>query len=369
MDRIDIAAPSARYEVIVGGGLLERIGELAGDFMPETRVPVVTDRNVHALYGSALESALARAGRAVVWHVVDPGEGAKSWAGLEALSDWLIEQNVARGDRIVAFGGGVVGDLAGFAAAIHKRGCGFIQIPTTLLAQVDSSVGGKTAINARAGKNMVGAFHQPALVLADIDLLDTLPARELRAGFAEVVKYGLLGDAAFFDWCAASGAAVLDGDKRLRTHAIGYCVRKKADIVAADETERTGTRALLNLGHTFGHALEAATGFSDRLLHGEAVALGLVLAAKYSARRDLLPHDAAQQIEETMALSALPSSLSALGLSEDGAGIAAHMLHDKKASDGKVPLILLRGIGQAFVANDIDLRDVAAFLDAELQSH
>jgi 3-dehydroquinate synthase len=369
MERIGVAAPSARYEVIVGRGLIARIGELAGEFLPATRVAVVTDRNVRRLHGAALESALAATGREIAWHVIEPGEAAKSWSGLEALSDWLLDQGIARSDHIVAFGGGVVGDLAGFAAAIHKRGCGFIQVPTTLLAQVDSSVGGKTAINSAAGKNLIGAFHQPALVLADIDLLGTLPERELRAGFAEVIKYGLLGDADFFQWCGANGAALLAGDRDMRAAAVAHCVGAKAAIVAADETERTGARALLNLGHTFGHALEAATGFSDRLLHGEAVALGMVLAGKYSARRDLLSLDAAQQIEEIVGLSGLPSALSALALDRSGAEIAALMLHDKKASGGKVPLILLRAIGNAFVANDIRLDDVAAFLDAQLQAH
>lgn len=369
MNRIDVAAPSANYEVVVGRGLLARIGELAGEFLPDERVAVVTDRNVHALHGAALEQALAASGRSVDWHVVDPGEGAKSWAGLERLSDWLLERNVSRSDHVVAFGGGVVGDLAGFAASIHKRGCGFIQVPTTLLGQVDSSVGGKTAINTRSGKNMVGAFHQPALVLADIDLLDTLPMRELRAGFAEVIKYGLLGDALFFDWCSAHGEDLLAGDRDLRAEAVAHCVRAKARIVATDETERTGTRALLNLGHTFGHALEAATNYSDRLLHGEAVAIGVVLAAKYSASCGLLPHNAAQQVDEIMAQSGLPASLSALGLDEAGAELAARMLHDKKASGGKVPLILLRAIGDAFVEHEVALDDVAAFLDTQLQAH
>lgn len=369
MDRIGVSAPSASYEVIVGRGLVDAIGLLAGDFLPEARVCVVTDGNVKALHGAALEAALTGAGRAIAWHVVDPGEGAKSWQGLEALSDWLLEQGVARGDHIVAFGGGVVGDLAGFAAAIHKRGCGFIQVPTTLLAQVDSSVGGKTAINSAAGKNMVGAFHQPGLVLADIDLLDTLPERELRAGFAEVIKYGLIGDREFFEWCAANAPALLADDRDLRGEAVTHCIRAKAAIVAQDETERTGARALLNLGHTFGHALEAATGFSDRLLHGEAVALGMALAAKYSVRLGCLSINAAQQIDETIGLSGLPSSLAALGIKANGEAIAALMLHDKKASGGKVPLILLREIGKAFVYPDADLEDVAAFLNTELQAH
>ncbi|MXP09329.1 3-dehydroquinate synthase [Pseudoblastomonas halimionae] len=369
MDRIKVEAPSASYDVVVGTGLLAQFEELAGPFLTSGRVAVVTDANVRDLHGAALERAVADAGREIAWHVVDPGEGAKSWQGLEALSDWLLEQGVTRGDHVVAFGGGVVGDLTGFAAAIHKRGCGFIQVPTTLLAHVDSSVGGKTAINSSAGKNMVGAFHQPALVIADSDCLATLPNRELRAGFAEVLKYGLLGDADFFDWCAANGAALLAGDAALRRDAVAHCVRAKASIVAADETERTGTRALLNLGHTFGHALEAATGFGDALLHGEAVALGMVLAVKYSARTGLMSENAAQHVDEAIGRAGLPTAISALDLDADGATLADLMRHDKKVVGDSIPLILLRGIGAAFMQHDIDLADVASFLDQQLQAH
>ena len=268
---------------------------------------------------------------------------------------------------MLALGGGVIGDLTGFAASMLKRGCKFIQLPTTLLAQVDSSVGGKTAINTAAGKNLVGAFHQPSLVLADLAVLDTLPRRELLAGYAEVVKYGLLGDADFFQWCDANGAAMLDGDPALREYAVAHSVAAKARIVQADEKETLGLRALLNLGHTFGHALEAQTGFSDRLLHGEGVALGMVLAARFSARRGLIPQASAEHVARHFAELGMASEISALGLNCDGKALVAHMLHDKKMDAGTLPFVLLKGIGEAFLARDVALDDVAAFLDSELQ--
>jgi 3-dehydroquinate synthase len=273
---------------------------------------------------------------------------------------------VERKDCVIALGGGVIGDLTGFAASMVKRGCGFIQLPTTLLAQVDSSVGGKTAINTGAGKNLVGAFHQPALVLADPLALDTLPLREVRAGYAEVVKYGLIDDAEFFAWCEANGTRLLAGDAEAREFAIARSVAAKARIVAADEKETTGVRALLNLGHTFGHALEAETGFSDRLLHGEGVALGMILAARYSARTGLMSGQEAERVAAHIGAAGLPCSLKALGMDCDGETLKHHMLHDKKMDAGILPFLLMRGIGQTFLAKDVDLGDVAAFLDGEL---
>ncbi len=262
----------------------------------------------------------------------------------------------------------MIGDLTGFAAAILKRGCQFIQLPTTLLAQVDSSVGGKTAINTSAGKNLVGAFHQPALVLADLAVLDTLPERELKAGYAEVVKYGLLGDADFFGWCDTNAAAMLKGDPALREYAVAHSVAAKARIVAADERETLGLRALLNLGHTFGHALEAQTGFSDRLLHGEAVALGMVLAARFSAARGLLPRASAEHVARHFAELGMASEIASLGLNCNGSALTAHMLHDKKMDAGTLPFVLLKSLGEAFLAKDVALEEVAAFLDGQLQS-
>ena len=362
---VDIAGRP--YEVRVGAGLLADLVAQCGGRLRKQRVPIVTDANVHALWGPVVAHALVEGGFAPVWHVLAPGETSKSWDVLAATADWLLAEEVERGDHILALGGGVVGDLTGFAAAVLKRGCNFIQLPTTLLAQVDSSVGGKTAINTAAGKNLVGAFHQPALVLADLAVLDTLPPRELSAGYAEVVKYGLIGDADFFTWCDAHGAAMLAGEAALREYAVAYSVGAKARTVAADERETSGERALLNFGHTFGHALEAQTGFSDRLLHGEAVALGMVLAARYSARRGLIPRATAEHVSRHFAEAGMASEIFPLGLDCDGRALTGHMLHDKKMDAGTLPFILLRGIGDAFLAKDVDLADVAAFLDAELQ--
>ncbi|MEO5598501.1 MAG: 3-dehydroquinate synthase [Novosphingobium sp.] len=363
---IPVALAGRPYEVRVAPGLLHRVAEECGPRLRKSRVPIITDSNVHAAWGAAVEASLRGAGFEPRWRILPPGEATKSWAELAASVDWLLAEDVERGDHILALGGGVIGDLTGFAAAILKRGCQFIQLPTTLLAQVDSSVGGKTAINTPAGKNLVGAFHQPALVLADPDALNTLPLRDVAAGYAEVVKYGLLGDAAFFDWCEANAAKLLAGDPDAREYAIARSVEAKARIVALDERETTGARALLNLGHTFGHALEAQTGFSDRLLHGEGVALGMVMAARYSARRGLMSAAEADRVTAHIAATGLPARLSALGLNCTGQTLTAHMLHDKKMDAGTLPFLLMRGIGEAFLAKDVVLDDVAEFLDGEL---
>ena len=361
---VDIAGRP--YEVRVARGLIARLAAECGARLRKARVPIITDSNVHGAWGAQVDASLAAAGKQAAWRILPPGEKTKGWETLAATVDWLLTEEVDRNDAIIALGGGVIGDLTGFAAAVLKRGCNFIQVPTTLLAQVDSSVGGKTAINTSAGKNLVGAFHQPSLVLADPDTLDTLPAREVAAGYAEVVKYGLLGDSDFFAWCEVNGAALLAGDADAREYAISASVSAKARIVAADERETTGARALLNLGHTFGHALEAQTGFSDRLLHGEGVALGMVLAARYSARRGLMAADAADRIARHFAATGLPHDLAALGLNCDGKALVAHMLHDKKMDAGTLPFLLMRGIGDAFLAKDVALDDVAAFLDSQL---
>lgn len=361
---VDLAG--APYPVHIGAGLIDRAGAVIRPLLRKDTVAVITDAHVGAYWRGRLDAALGAQGIGASWLVLPPGEATKSWQHLAETVDFLIACGVERRDMVIALGGGVIGDLVGFAASMVKRGCGFIQIPTTLLAQVDSSVGGKTAINTRAGKNLVGAFHQPALVLADPLALETLAPRELRAGYAEVVKYGLIDDPAFFDWCEVHGAALLAGDRAARVHAIGTSVAAKARIVAADERELTGTRALLNLGHTFGHALEAETGFSDRLLHGEGVALGMALAARYSVRRGLMQGQDAGRIAAHLAAVGLPATLGALDLSCSGAALVDHMRHDKKMDAGTLPFLLLRGIGQAFLANDVNLADVAAFLDAEL---
>jgi len=367
---IPVALAGRAYEVVIEEGLLGRLAVAAAPFLAGygdgRTVPFVADTNTHRLYADQISGCLAAAELAPSWFVVEPGEDAKTWRVLEELCDWLLAQGVTRKDHVFALGGGVVGDLVGFACAITKRGCGFVQLPTTLLAQVDSSVGGKTAINTRAGKNLIGAFHQPSLVLVDPLVLATLPEREMRAGFAEVLKYGLLGDAAFFAWLQTNGEAVLAREPAALEHAIASSIAMKARIVAEDERETADRRALLNLGHTFGHALEAETGFSDRLLHGEAVALGMVLAARYSARRGELSGDDADRAQRAIAAAGLPARLADLDLPCDGAALVEHMRHDKKAEGTTLPFLLLRSLGEAYVARDVDLADIAAFLDGEL---
>ena len=360
--RIEVGLGARSYPVHIGTGLVERAGEWLLPFARNGRLVTISDETVWALHGQRFTAGLAASSIETVPILLPPGEGSKSWTALIALVDRLLALNVERGDHLVAFGGGMIGDLAGFAASILKRGCGFVQIPTTLLAQVDSSVGGKTGINVAAGKNMVGAFHQPAAVFADLDCLDTLPPRQLRAGYAEVVKYGLIGDAAFFAWCEENGEALLAGDTDARRHAVATSVAAKAAIVGEDERETKGKRALLNFGHTFGHALEAETGFSDRLLHGEAVALGMALAFRFSTERGLCPAADSDRVAAHLAATGLPTCLADAGIDADGECLVAHMAHDKKASGGRVPFILARGIGAALVDADVELRDVADFL-------
>ena len=359
MVAVDLGA--RRYDIEIAPGLLDRAGAAIAAHTRQPRIAVVTDATVAGLYLDRLTASLAAAGLAADAVIVPPGEATKNWRTLETVTERLLGLGVERGDCVVAFGGGVVGDLTGFACAILRRGCRLIQMPTTLLAQVDSSVGGKTAINAAAGKNLVGAFHQPALVLIDPDLLATLPPRELRAGYAEVVKYGLLGDAPFFDWCEANVAALLAGDAAARTQAIAASCQAKATIVVADERETGEARALLNLGHTFGHALEAEAGFSDRLLHGEGVAIGMALAFRFSAEAGLCPAADAARIGAHLLHAGLPVHPSAAGAT-DAAALIQHMRQDKKMAGGTLPFILARGIGRAFVARDVQLAQVEGFL-------
>ncbi len=366
---IPVELAGREYEVRVGAGLLRNLAALAKPFLRKDHVCVVADANARQSWGETVSQALESTGIEPRWYDVAPGEGSKSWESLAHLTDWLLTNNVERGDHVFALGGGVVGDLTGFACAILKRGCGFVQLPTTLLSQVDSSVGGKTAINTPAGKNLIGAFHQPSLVLADLDTLSTLPSREMRAGYAEVLKYGVLGDRGFFDWLEEHASSVLALQPRALEDAVARSVTAKARIVAEDERETSGARALLNLGHTFGHALEAQTGFSNTLLHGEAVALGTVLAARYSARRSLMRSDEAERVTRAVDAAGLPAEISALHLTCTGAELAAHMLHDKKMDAGTLPFVLLRGIGAAFLDREVQLEDVAAFLDEQLQAH
>jgi 3-dehydroquinate synthase len=364
MTSIPVALGDRSYDVVVEAGLLARAGTWLAPLARGRTMAIVTDENLGP-HLSTLQASLGASGVASEAIILPAGEGSKSWATLEALTDRLLELGVERRDHVVALGGGVIGDLVGFATAILKRGCSFVQIPTTLLAQVDSSVGGKTAINARAGKNLIGAFHQPALVLIDPDVLDTLPLRQVRAGYAEVVKYGLIDDFAFFEWCEANAAALLAGDPAARAYAIAHSVGAKARIVAADERETTGMRALLNLGHTFGHALEAEAGFSDRLLHGEAVAAGMALAFGYSAAKGLCPGQDAERVAAHLRAVGLPDGVAAAGIEADGDALVAHMLHDKKMDAGTLPFLLARGIGKSFLDASVDLKDVAAFLRSE----
>ncbi|MFA5963947.1 MAG: 3-dehydroquinate synthase [Sphingomonas sp.] len=365
MTRIPVALGDRSYDVLIEPGLLGRAGTHLAPLSRGRRMAIVSDANV-TVHLATLQASLSAAGVASESIVLPPGEGSKSWNMLERLTDTLLDLGIERGDHVVALGGGVIGDLVGFACSILKRGCGFVQVPTTLLAQVDSSVGGKTAINARAGKNLIGAFHQPALVLIDPDVLDTLPIRELRAGYAEVVKYGLIDDADFFAWCEAHGADLLAGDAAARSHAIAHAVAAKARIVAEDERETTGKRALLNLGHTFGHALEAETGFSSKLLHGEAVAAGMAMAFDYSAAKGLAPAADAGRVGEHLRSVKLPDGANAAGVGADGATLVAHMLHDKKMDGGTLPFLLARGIGETYLDRSVNLADVARFLDTRI---
>lgn len=367
MTTISVDLADRPYDIIIASGALQKSGETLMPYARDGRLLVITDENVKAAVAPDFEKSLAAAGISAQFFTLPAGEGAKSWSQLEKITDWLLENHVERSDHIVALGGGVVGDITGFAAHIVKRGCSFIQIPTSLLAQVDSSVGGKTAINSKAGKNLVGAFHQPSLVIIDPEVLRSLPPRQLSAGFAEVVKYGVIDDADFFHWCADNLAAFFDGHMDAREQAIIKSVTAKARIVAADERELTGTRALLNLGHTFGHALEAQTGFSDKLLHGEAVAAGMAIALRYSARLGLCAMDDAEKLAALLKRAGLPTNLSEAESIAPGETLVGHMLHDKKMAGGTLPFLLARGIGQTFLSKEVDLADVSLFMDEEAQ--
>ncbi len=357
---VDLGARS--YDVRIGQGLLARAGKEITALAGPRRVAILTDETVAALHLPALREALAAEGIEATALALPAGEATKNWTALGQATEWLLAQKIERKDLVIALGGGVIGDLAGFAAAILRRGVRFVQIPTSLLAQVDSSVGGKTGINSPQGKNLIGAFHQPSLVLADIDVLNTLTPRDFRAGYGEVAKYGLLGDEGFFEWLEGN-ATGLASDAALRQHAVRHSVQMKADIVQRDETEQ-GDRALLNLGHTFGHALESATGYSDRLLHGEGVAIGCALAFELSAKMGLCSQEAPSRVAAHFAAMGLPSRIRDIpGDLPDDEALIALMGQDKKVQDGKLRFILARGIGRAFVTDAVDpavLRQVLA---------
>ena len=361
-EKVEVDLGDRSYDIIIGSGVSADIGAHLRPVLRRPRLCVVTDETVYRLHGSALGTALDAAKIEHRMIILPPGEGTKDWIHLEVLIDRLLEAKVERGDIIAAFGGGVVGDLLGFAASILRRGVDFIQIPTTLLAQVDSSVGGKTAINTAYGKNLVGAFHQPRLVLADIDFLQSLPDREYLAGYAEVVKYGLIDDAPFFDWLEANRDAISRRDPAALQHAVTVSCRAKARIVAADEREE-GVRALLNLGHTFGHALEAETGYSDKLLHGEGIAVGLVLAFDLSVKLGVCPAEDAARVRRHIEGLGMHVSPRDIGVT-DVAALIEHMKQDKKVRDDVVTFILARGIGGAYVSRDVKLDIVQDLLTA-----
>jgi 3-dehydroquinate synthase len=363
METLTVALGARSYEIRIGHGLIDEAEGHLGPLARDGRLIVVSDETVWDAQGERLRAGLGPI--EAVPLLVAPGEGSKSWATLSGLIDRLLALGIERRDHIVAFGGGVVGDLAGFASAIVNRGCRFVQIPTSLLAQVDSSVGGKTGINVAAGKNLVGAFHQPSLVLIDTACLETLDPRQVRAGYAEIVKYALIEDPDFFAWLEANGPRLLAGEKDARLHAIAVSVAGKARIVEADERETSGRRALLNLGHTFGHALEAETGYSDRLYHGEAVAAGMALAFSFSAERGLCAAGDAERARAHLTATGLPVSLAEIGIDASGARLVDHMKLDKKKEGGRLPFILARGIGGAFVDKSVELEDVEAFLDRQ----
>ncbi|PRY95335.1 3-dehydroquinate synthase [Hasllibacter halocynthiae] len=362
---VPVPLPGRAYDVRIGPGLIARAGGEVAPLLGRPRVAILTDETVAAHWLAPLRAALGEEGIEAPALALPPGEGTKRWAMLERSVEWLLAEGVERDDLVLALGGGVIGDLAGFAAAVLRRGVRFVQVPTTLLAQVDSSVGGKTGINSSQGKNLVGAFHQPSLVLADTGTLRTLAPRDFRAGYGEVLKYGLLGDAAFFEWLEGAGPG-LRGDGPALLRAVERSVEMKAHIVLRDERE-AGERALLNLGHTFGHALEAATGYSDRLLHGEGVALGCLLAARLSARLGLLPQEAPSRVAAHLGAVGLPTRLSAIPGALPGApALLELMRQDKKVRAGRLRFVLLRAIGEAFVAENVPEGEVLSLLEDAL---
>ncbi len=366
VEKVPVELGDRSYDILIGEGLIGRAGELIGPLLARPRALIVTDSNVADVHLPVLERALAESEIAFDAFVVPPGEHTKDFSHLEQLSQRLLQASLDRRSMLIALGGGVIGDLAGFAAAVLLRGIDFIQIPTTLLAQVDSSVGGKTAIDMPQGKNLVGAFHQPRLVLADTATLATLPRRQRLAGYAETVKYGLLGDLEFFHWLETHGTAVVEGDAAAIRHAVATACRAKAAIVARDETEH-GERALLNLGHTFGHALEIELGYSEELLHGEAVALGMTLAFELSAQLGVCAAAESDRVRRHIGAMGLPTGFADLGGRVfDPARLVSHMRRDKKAEAGQLVFILARAIGEAFVARDVEAAEVERLLTESL---
>ncbi len=363
MEKLRVELGVRAYDILIGPGLLAQTGALMAGLDPSGRVAVVSDENVAELHLESLRAGLASSGIEMESLVLPAGEATKSWPHFSRTVDWLLAQKIERGDLVIALGGGVIGDLVGFAAAVLRRGVRYVQIPTSLLAQVDSSVGGKTAINSEHGKNLIGAFHQPALVLADVEVLGTLTERDFLAGYGEVMKYGLLGDTQFFAWLEQNAPAMAAGDQEKRIYAVKRSCEMKAAIVARDETEQ-GERALLNLGHTFCHALEAATGYSDRLLHGEGVAIGCAMAFELSARMGLCSQEDPSRVRAHLKTMGMKTDLADIaGPLPDADGLIQLMAQDKKVVQGKLRFILARGIGAAFITSDVPgalVRDVLA---------
>jgi 3-dehydroquinate synthase len=359
--RVDLGQRS--YDIAIGPDLLDQAGKLIAERLGERQVVIITDSNAGPLYAERLEESLAKAGHTGRTIQIEAGEQSKSFIYLESLLEDLLSEGLERGTVLLALGGGVIGDLTGFTASIALRGVEFVQIPTTLLAQVDSSVGGKTAINSPHGKNLIGTFYQPRVVIADTNTLTTLPDRELGAGYAETLKYGLLGDAEFFDWLEQDGKGVLGGDAQTQTRAILRACQMKAEIVNQDERE-TGRRALLNLGHTFAHALEAETGFGGALLHGEAVAIGMVLAFDLSVALGLCPPEDAARVRAHLDAVGLPTHLPPHPTGAwDSQTLISHMGRDKKVQAGRTTFVLVRGIGDAFLTNEVGHADLVQLLD------
>ncbi|WP_338548284.1 3-dehydroquinate synthase [Roseovarius phycicola] len=366
IETVHVGLGERAYDVHIGSGVLPDAGRYITPLLNRPQVAIISDETVAGAHLATLTKALEVAGVQSSSLTLPAGEATKSWPHFERAVEWLLSEKVERRDVVIALGGGVIGDLVGFAAAVLRRGVRFVQIPTSLLAQVDSSVGGKTGINAPHGKNLIGAFHQPAMVLADIDVLDTLTERDFLAGYGEVVKYGLLGDAAFFDWLEANGPDVAGGGKEARLYAVKRSVEMKAEIVVRDETEM-GDRALLNLGHTFCHALEAATGYSDRLLHGEGVAVGCALAFELSSRMGLCAQEDPSRVRAHLRGMKMKVDLSDIsGELPDAEGLLDLMAQDKKVIDDRLRFILARGIGEAFVAEDVDPVQVRGLLQDAL---
>jgi 3-dehydroquinate synthase len=366
LEIVSVPLPEREYEVRIGPGLLHRAGAEIAPFLHRPRVAVVTEQNVAPLHLETLSTGLAAQDIEMVSLVLPAGESTKAWPEFTRCVEWLLEQKIERRDVVIALGGGVIGDLVGFAAAVLRRGIRFVQVPTSLLAQVDSSVGGKTGINAQQGKNLIGAFHQPALVLADTDTLNTLTPRDFLSGYGEVAKYGMLGDAKFFEWLEEFGPKLLASDQSARVEAVRRSVQMKADIVLRDETEQ-GDRALLNLGHTFCHALEAATGYSDRLLHGEGVAIGCALAFELSSRLGLCSQEDPSRVRAHLREMGMKVDLSDInGDLPDADALLDLMGQDKKVVDGQLRFILARGIGTAFVTADVPKDAVLTLLQHAL---